>query len=137
MMADVVKSIQDVALEQIKGLGPRVESYVVDKIVDRELEKRAVPITQGMDTLTKFEEELKKVDKPDMIARDKEGKVVSEAYSSKRLEEIKKAKEKIEKLHKAIEKAYIHGDVKDLNQLNQSSGKDKAESGAGNTEEAS
>lgn len=136
-MADVVKSIQDVALEQINGLGPRVESYVVDKIVDRELEKRAVPITQGMDTLAKFEEELKKVDKPDMIARDKEGRIVSEAYSSKRLEEIKKAKEKIEKLHKAIEKAYLNGDIKDLIQLNQSGGQDKKESGAGNTEEAS
>lgn len=143
-MANVIKTIQDAVLDQIQKLGPRVESSVVDMMVDKELQKRTPAIVQGLEKLVELEKEYEKTAKPDLVSREIDGTVLSQAYSSKKIEEIKKAKEKVEKLSKAIEKAFEHGDLKDLNQLlqqsgkpDQQSGKDKKEGGAEATGEAS
>jgi len=136
-MANTVKTIQEKVLDQISKLGDRVESSVVDMMVDKELNRRTPALVQGLEKLTEFEAEYKKTDKPDVITRDRDGKEISSGYSAKKLEEIKKAGERVSKLEKAIEKAFEHGDLKDLNQLLQQGGKDKKESEAEATGEAS
>lgn len=130
----VEKTIQTAVAEQISKIHPRVESMVVDKLVDRAIEARVVPIAQGMDKLKELEEELKKIDHFDSKTFNADGSVKDQSYSGKRIEELKKLRDRIAKLIGAIQKAFDHGDIKDLNQLLQSK-QDKAEGGAKDTGE--
>ena len=144
-MANVIHTILAEVASQIANLSKRtdpdkpsrLENGIVDTMVDLEEKKRIPAVVQGLEKLREFEKDHEKVDKADSVLRDQTGKVIQEGYTAKRLEEIKKAVEKIEKLRKAIEKAYEHGDLKDLNQLLQSGGKDKKEGGTEATGEAS
>jgi hypothetical protein len=130
-----VPTIQEKVAQGIANLGPQVESTVVDMLVDKELQRRTPPIVQGLDKLGELDGELKKADKPDDRTFNKDGSVKDESYSSKKIEEIKKIKERIQKLTNAINKALDNGDLKELNQLLQQGGKDKTESSAGTTSE--
>ena len=139
-MANQIKTIQDKVDHQIaETMGIQVEDWVVNHMVDRELQKRGPVIAQALDGHSKLLDELKKIDRPDHIIKDKDQKIIFEGYTSKRSEEVKKLKEKIQKLENVTDKAFKDGDLKDLNQLLQSlnSKQDKKESGAGAAEEAS
>ena len=136
-MANQVPTIQEQVAAGIAKLGPRVETTIVDMMVDKELERRTPPIVQGLDRLSEFDVELKKTDKPDVKTLNADGSLKDESYSPKKFEEVKKIKERIQKLTNAINKALDNGDLKELNQLLQSSGKDKAEGKPGTSEETS
>ncbi len=135
-----IKTIQDkVDLQISETMGVQVEDWVVNHMVDRELQKRGPLIAQALDAHSKLEDELKKLDRPDHIIKDKDQKIIFEGYTAKRSDEVKKLKEKIQKLENATDKAFKDGDLKELNQLLQSlgGGKDKKEGGSGTPEEAS
>jgi seryl-tRNA(Sec) selenium transferase len=134
MASEVVKTIQQQVAEQIAKCAPQVESQVVDMLVDQEIQKRVPAIKQGVERHAELFAEQKKQDKPDIVSRDREGKVVSEFFSAKKIEELKKLDEQIRKLEQAIEKAFSNGDVKDLNVLLQQ-GKNTAKGGAGDSKE--
>ncbi len=133
-----IKTIQDkVDLQISETMGVQVEDWVVNHMVDRELQKRGPVIAKALDGHSKLLDELKKLDRPDHIIKDKDQKVIFEGYTAKRSDEVKKLKEKIQKLENATDRAFKDGDLKELNQLLQSFGdkqdKKESESGAGET----
>jgi len=138
-LATRIPTIQEKVAELIaKAGGDRLETELVDLLVDREMEKRKPVLVQAIDHMGVLSEELKKIDKPDHKIMNSDNTVKEEGYTPKRLEEIKKTKEKIDKLTKAFEKAFSNGNLKDLNTLLQSGkqdGKDQTKSGAEDTGE--
>lgn len=103
--------------EMIRESGSeRVETEVVSVMVEREIEKRAQAAVQGLDKLAKMENDYKKIDRPDVIMLDAEGKETSAAYSPARIKERKEAREKIGKLERSLKKALEDGDFSDLYQ---------------------
>lgn len=112
--------------EMIKESGSeRVETEVVSVMVEREIDRRAQAAVQGLDKLAKMENEYKRIDRPDNIQLDAEGKEVSATYSPARIKERKEAREKIGKLEKSLKKALEDGDFNDL--YNQVSGGGKSD----------
>lgn len=116
-----MNSVQIKVAESIANIAPKVEDQVVEAIVERELEKRSTAIVKAMDTLTKFENDLKKI-KPDQTSFSEIGEKISESYSKAKLEEKNKLTQKIDKNTKAINKALETGDYQDVYNLNKQGG---------------
>lgn len=136
----IINTIQTKIRQQMVDLlGPQVEDWIVDKTIGEESLRRAEPIKKALDIHANLLDQIKKLDRPDHIIKDKDGKITFEGYTSKRSDELKKLRENVDKLERASDKAFKDGDIKELNQLLQSfSAKpDKKEGGAGTSEEAS
>jgi hypothetical protein len=99
-----VLSLRETVAQRIKEVGPDVEQKVVDILVDRVLKERVNLITKGFDKLSQAERDLKKI-KPDNVTYNEDGSVRDEGYSKSKVEERKKAKQRIEALRGALEKA--------------------------------
>lgn len=125
-------TIQETIAEALKGLSPRVESEVVARIADRTVDKNVDILVKCVDLLTAEEAALKKLERPDNVQFDKDGKSVSETYSKTRWDEVKKKRERIEKIKKAINKALENSDYVDA--INLSGGKASAEDKTGDGE---
>lgn len=96
--------IKELVANKIAQSGTTVANMVTDMLVSKEIEKRSQAIIASLVALEKVEKDLVSVSKPDVNELlDAEGKVVQPAaYSKSKLEQIKKAKEKVENLTKAI-----------------------------------
>jgi hypothetical protein len=129
-MAKEVKDIRADVGAQLAKIAPRVIEKVSISLVDRGLGKRADAIVNCIDKLEKEESELKKIDRPDSILHDREGKIIDEAFTKKRSDDIKKIEARIQKLTKSINKAIETGDYADV--YNLAAGKDQ---GTGNPED--
>jgi hypothetical protein len=130
-MADTIRAK---LAEQLKEINPRLESEIIDALVDRDVDKKKHAFLSVYDKLTKAEAEYKRLG-PDDIAFDVTGKKTREDYTKKRVEEIKKAEAHIAKLMKALNKA-MEGDYGDV--FNLAGGKDTTEGTAeGGAEAAS
>jgi len=128
------KTILGVFLERMRDslTSDRVEQSVVDALVDKELTKRTQAIVTCFENFQKLASELVKIDRPDQKVYD-DGKEKL-FMSSTRHEEIKKLREKIDKHERSLDKA-VKGDMKDVYDLNQqSSSKNKGESGGKSSE---
>jgi len=72
-----------------------IKSIVIDKLSDKELEKRVETTTQAFMKLDKMEIDFKKIDKPDNVYFDS-SKTKVEAYTQGRITQIEKDKKAIE-----------------------------------------
>ena len=126
-------TIRERVATEISTLAPRLETELVDALVEREVEKRTKALVQVIDKLTKEEADLKKLG-ADNVSYDDAGKKVSESFSKKRIDERGKANGRIQKLTNAINKALDKNDYSDL--YNFASGKDPESSGAGDSEDS-
>jgi len=95
------KTIQEAVAERITKNSENVANIVIEKLAEIEISKRVDILTKAIVKQEPLEKELKKIDKNDVTTY-VEGKQV-DAMSKQRFEDIKKTKEKIEKLTKAIE----------------------------------
>jgi len=82
----------------------QVFDRVRDHLVEDELKRRTDLVLKGLAKKEEIERELRKV-KPDQQGLDLSGKVVSETYSKAKVEEVKKLKEQLNKVEKALEGA--------------------------------
>ena len=133
-MAKAVKDIRTDVAAKIAAIAPRVETELVEAIVDKRVEKMVSSLMSCLDKLETAEKEFTKLG-PDNIFFDGDGKKIDEAFSKKRVEERGKAQGKITKLTNAINKAIDKGDYSDV--YNLAAGKDTpasdAEGGAEDT----
>lgn len=107
--------INDAVAEKIKALSEPVFDRVVDSLVEREASRRTDAIVKVMDKIDSAQRELRKI-KPDVGPfYDEEGNLIegSAKWTKAKLEERKKAQEKINKMQNAVEKA-IEGDMQDV-----------------------
>lgn len=110
-------SLRTAVATRLTAISPAVESEVIDTLVAREVARRKDMIVKGLDQLDSVTREFHKVNKPDIQNFNADGTVATSAYSKERLEEIKKAQEKLDKLTKALDKAIAKGDIGDLSNL--------------------
>ena len=101
--------LADIAAK-VKDSGAEVVQKYIEKSVQKEVESRVDLLDKAIQKRFELLGALGKVNRPDVITYDAEGKEASGTYTKPRLEEIKKAKESLEKHEAALEKALINND---------------------------
>lgn len=109
------KTIQEAVAEKITQSGENVANTVIEKLAEVEISKRVDAITKAIQKQEQLEKDLKKINKNDVVTY-VEG-TPTEVMSKNRFEEIKKGKEKIEKLTKAIDFALTQNSFDAYNKL--------------------
>jgi len=106
---EVVKSIKDIINESVGEIigasNGKVRSHLVDTIAGREITRRQEAVVKAYDLLQEKEKDLKKI-KPDSVTYDVDRKPLTTGYSSAKLDERQKIVDAIEKIKKALEKAF-------------------------------
>ena len=100
--------------DRIKNSGEAVRGRLADKLVEKEVEQRVDILDKAFQKRFELASNLNKVNRADEVKKDAEGKVIFESWSDARREEIKKAKEAIEKHENALEKALSSNDFSKL-----------------------
>jgi len=109
------KTIQEAVAEKITQSGENVANTVIEKLAEVEISKRVDAITKAVQKQEQLEKDLKKINKNDVVTYI-EG-TPTEVMSKNRFEEIKKSKEKIDKLTKAIDFALNQNSFDAYNKL--------------------
>lgn len=105
--------LADVA-DRVKQSGPDVYNRLRDAMVEKEISERVSLLDKALQKRFTLMTDLRKVDKPDNEAFNADGSLASGTYSKARLEEIKKAKEALQKHEGALEKALATNDFSKL-----------------------
>ncbi len=103
--------------EKIGQSTPQVRERVVNALVEREVAARTDTLDKALAKRTELDREAKKLSKPDVEQFDVEGKVMSTSFSKARVDELKKAREQLEKLETAIDKALADNDFSKLKEI--------------------
>lgn len=113
------KSVQISVAERVKStvFNDEVNKKFEDELVDREATRRAGALSIAWENIGKLHNDLRRLDKPDQVYYDNEGKIAQQLYTHVRNEELKKLRERIEKYERAFDHAW-GGDFKDLHDLN-------------------
>ena len=98
-------------------VGVTVRDRVVDVLVEEELTKRSNATVAVVRKLDEAVAALRKVDRPDTETFNSDGTPASQTYSKARLDEIKKAKELVDKLSNALDKAFENNDFSKVLEL--------------------
>lgn len=109
------KTIQEAVAEKITKSGENVANIVIKKLAEIEISKRVDIITKAIQKQELLEKDLKKINKNDVVTYIDE--IATEVMSKNRFEEIKKAKEKIEKITKSIDYALTQNSFDAYNKL--------------------
>ncbi len=118
-------TIREAVAEKIANIGPRTREQVIEHFAKIEADRQAAILVKGLTALDTAEASLEKVDKPDQLSYNQDGTIASQAYSLNRINEIKKAKEKIEKITSAITLADEQGNFSALQKIVNSEGQQK------------
>jgi len=104
-------------LEEVKDIinksGPDVRVRVVSALAEKVIVERVELTKKGLDKYNEARGNFRKVNKPDNVFQDATGKKV-ELMSTAKVEEVKKAKEALERIEKALEKAFVDNDFTKL-----------------------
>lgn len=100
--------------DKIKGAGDDIRNRLVTSMVEKELASRVDALDKAFQKRFELLGNLGKVNRADDVKKDADGKVIFESYSDARREEIKKAKEALEKHENALEKALTTNDFSKL-----------------------
>lgn len=87
-----------------------VRKKVVDLLADREIDARAAALEKVLNRRSELQKDLKKVDKPDIETFNADGSPARQEYSKAKIDEVKKAKEALDKVEKAIDLALAKND---------------------------
>lgn len=115
-------TIREAVAAKLANSGEAVATSVIDSLADTEVKRREKLIIDGIAQLDRLEKDSRKI-RPDQKALDGDGKVVAEHFSQAKYEELKKAKEGIERLTNAINKALNDRDFSKLAEMAQAFGK--------------
>jgi hypothetical protein len=111
------KTVQQAVAEKIQQRGPDVFNIVVDKLAEVEITRRVDLISVAIKKQDELETGLKKIDRNDVITY-LDG-VATEVMSKNRFEELKKSREKLENLKKAIDLALTDNSADSYNKLSE------------------
>lgn len=100
--------------DKIKGSGEAVRQRLVDAMVEKEVSQRVDLLDKAFQKRFELLTTLRKVDRADQETYNADGTVATQSYTKARLEEIKKAKEALEKHENALEKALTSNDFSKL-----------------------
>lgn len=100
--------------DKIKGSGDAVRQRLVDAMVEKELAQRVDLLDKAFQKRFELLTALRKIDRADQETYNADGTVATQSYTKARLDEIKKAKEALEKHENALEKALSSNDFSKL-----------------------
>jgi len=103
MVDSAVQSLRDAVDEAIAKSGQTVVDRVKGHYVDTEIKRRADMLVAGVNLLREADLDLRKIDKPDVNHFSADGSAVNSFYTKGTLDKVKKAKERIERLTKALD----------------------------------
>ena len=103
-------SIKETLAEKLLNSGSDVKSNILDTLYNRELTTRTDACLKLLTKIEEKEKELKKLKVSDNNIYDEGGTVVAGGYSKGRIDEIKKVKEELDKLNRALENALENND---------------------------
>lgn len=109
------KTIQEVVAEKITTIGKNIADTVAENLAQSEINKRVELVTKAIAKQDQLEKELKKLDKDDVTTY--VGDTPTTAKSKARYDEVKKAKEKFEKLTKDINDALTNNTTEAYSKL--------------------
>ena len=110
-------SVKESVTEQLGAVGPSVREKVVTLLVDAEIEKRTNAVVAVVRKLDEANAALKKINRPDTETYNEDGSVASASFTKQRLDEVKKTKETIAKLEKALDEAFDKSDFQKVFEL--------------------
>lgn len=109
-------NVKEMVAERIANSGPTILEGVIEHLVKETVDKRKAVAVQGYAEYAKLEKELLKL-KADQLIYDENGAVIQQGFKKETVDAIKKTKEKMEKLNRAIDKALDKNDWGDLTNL--------------------
>lgn len=109
--------LQKAVAERLASSGPQVREAVITELVNAKLEERKKLVLAGLTKRKEAEQEVKKAENTKEREFDASGKEVRSYYTKPQAEAIKQAREKLEKLDRALEAAL--GDKADYEKLSQ------------------
>lgn len=118
--------ITEAVAAKIAESGSQVESIVIDKLAQAEINRRVDLITKGIQKIDTLKKEHKKIDRCD-TKNYIDGKPV-ESMSEKRYQEIQKSKQQIDRLENAVSSALEKNDEDSYKKLSDAIGGQKQES---------
>lgn len=123
-----VPTIKELVAENLANSGPQVKDVIVEELTAQEIEKRAELVRKALPLIEQAQGELNKVNRPDVVVYDAEGKEKDKSFSKNQIDTRKKAQEKVEKLNSALTEALTNSNFEPLK---------KAVGGGGDKQEAS
>lgn len=99
-----MSNVFDRVKQTVGSSAQQIQDELVNLLVRRELDKRVSLLDSALSKLDELRKNLNKI-KPDNVLYDETGAIVQNSYTKAKLDEKKKATEKVEKLDKAIESA--------------------------------
>ena len=112
--------IQDVAAERIAKSGPEVAERVTEMLALKEIDRRVGVVDKALQSQDRLEAELRKLDKPDVktYVSGPDGKQVpQEAMSGARYDSVRKTREQLDRLTRALDAALAGGTAKEFEEL--------------------
>jgi hypothetical protein len=106
----MTQTVKQLVTDRLGAIGPVVQSKVVDLLVDQEVERRVKAVSVLVAKLDELNGNLKKIDRADVETFNQDGSPATATFTKARLEEIKKAKEQIAKIEKALDMAFENND---------------------------
>lgn len=110
-------TITEKVAEKISACGEHVESSVIDALVEVEVLRRTKIITEAVGFIGNFEKAYKKLDQPDGKVHVGIERTPQVTFSDNRIKEIAKAKETLQRLHAAFNKALNNNKAEDYDEL--------------------
>ena len=99
-------SVKETVANRLANSGATIRNAVVDILVKEETDRRVAATTKAVNKLAELDKELKKLSKPDIETFNADETPASPVFSKTRIEEIKKVREQIAKIEKALTEAF-------------------------------
>lgn len=100
-----VRTIREAIAQRIAESGPHVRDGVLNVLTEKEIRRRSDAILKGLEMEDQHSKEIRKLEKPDLVTYDANGNETSANFSKTRVEDLKKTREKRDKMHRALENA--------------------------------
>lgn len=109
-----MSTVKELVTERLGTIGSTVREKVVAQLVETEVQKRTEAVVFVVKRLDESNEQLKKINRGDLVTYNEDGSVASTGWSKGRVDEIKKIKESIQKLENALELAFEKNDFQKI-----------------------
>lgn len=97
---------------------PKVRALVIEELVDEEIKRRKELVLKVFNKAEEKKRELRKAESQGVTPLNLQGKATGEPiFTNQQLEAIKKLREEIGKIERALENAFEKGDFKKLNEV--------------------
>jgi hypothetical protein len=115
--------LRDDVASGLVGCGKKVRAAVIHNLTEKEIAERTSAVLSLFERIGEKEKELRKLESQGVASFDHKGDVVGvPTFTKQQVEEIKKAKEAVERMQAALAKAFDSDDFQKVKELAKNSG---------------